>query len=77
MALFIRNSPSNINSIFQYNPPRHELTRQFSSVITKEERLFVANCPELEIASQGETIEEAINNLKEAIELYIEDEDAK
>ncbi len=75
MALFIRNRPSNIKPIFQYNPPRHELTRQFSSVITKEERLFVANCPELDIASQGETIEEAINNLKEAIELYLEDED--
>jgi predicted RNase H-like HicB family nuclease len=53
------------------------LTYQFSSVITKEERLFVANCPELDIASQGETIEEAINNLKEAIELYLEDEDVE
>ncbi len=53
------------------------MTYQFSSVITKEERLFVANCPELDIASQGETIEEAINNLKEAIELYLEDEDVE
>jgi len=51
------------------------LTRQFSSVITKEERLFVAKCPEIDIASQGETIEDALNNLKEAIELYLEDKD--
>ena len=50
------------------------MTHQFSSVITKEERLFVASCPELDIASQGETIEEALNNLKEAIELYLENE---
>ena len=53
------------------------MTYQFSSVITKEENLFVANCPELDIASQGETIEDALNNLKEAIELYLEDEDVE
>lgn len=53
------------------------MTRRFSSVITKEERLFVANCPELDIASQGESIEEALFNLKEAIELYLEDEDVE
>jgi predicted RNase H-like HicB family nuclease len=53
------------------------LTRQFSTVITTENRLYVAHCPELDIASQGETIEDAIQNLKEAIELYLEDEDAE
>ena len=37
----------------------------------------MANCPELDIASQGETIEDALNNLKEAIELYLEDEDVE
>jgi predicted RNase H-like HicB family nuclease len=50
---------------------------QFSAVITKEEKFYVALCPELDIASQGESIEEAIRNLKEAISLYLEDEDAK
>ncbi len=46
-------------------------------IITKEkEDLFCAWSPEIEIASQGRTIEEAKNNLKEAIELYMEDEDA-
>jgi len=53
------------------------LTHQFSSIITKENNLYIAHCPELDIASQGESIEEAINNLKEAIELYLEDEDAE
>lgn len=37
----------------------------------------MANCPELDIASQGESIEEALFNLKEAIELYLEDEDVE
>jgi len=53
------------------------LTHQFSSVISKEGNLFVALCPELDIASQGPSIEEALLNLKEAIELYLEDEDAE
>ena len=53
------------------------MTHQFSSIITKENNLYIAHCPELDIASQGESIEEAINNLKEAIELYLEDEDAE
>lgn len=56
---------------------RVELTHQFSSVINKEGEVFVALCPELDIASQGSSIEEALVNLKEAIELYLEDEDAE
>jgi len=50
---------------------------RFSSIVWKEEDMYVALCPELDIASQGETVEEALKNLKEAIELYLEDEDAK
>ena len=49
---------------------------QFAAVVTKEEKLYVAHCPELETTSQGRTIEEALASLKEAIELYLEDEDA-
>ncbi|MCW4011610.1 MAG: type II toxin-antitoxin system HicB family antitoxin [Candidatus Bathyarchaeota archaeon] len=52
------------------------MTHQFSSVINKENELYVAHCPELDIASQGKSIEEALENLKEAITLYLEDEDA-
>lgn len=54
-----------------------EETYRFSAVIQKEGKWYVSWCPELDIASQGETIEEAIENLKEAIELYLEDEDAQ
>jgi predicted RNase H-like HicB family nuclease len=54
-----------------------EETYRFSTVVQKEGKWYVSWCPELDIASQGETIEEAIENLKEAIELYLEDEDAQ
>ncbi len=50
---------------------------KLTAVINKENNLYTAWCPELDIASQGKSIEEAIENLKEAIELYLEDEDAK
>ena len=52
------------------------MRKQFSAIITQEENLFVALSPELDIASQGTSIETALANLKEAIELYMEDEDA-
>jgi predicted RNase H-like HicB family nuclease len=45
---------------------------KLTAVITKEEDIFVAFCPELDIASQGYTIEEAKKNLKEAISLFFE-----
>ncbi|MBS3066971.1 type II toxin-antitoxin system HicB family antitoxin [Candidatus Pacearchaeota archaeon] len=41
-------------------------------IIKKGEKQYVALCPELNVVSQGHTIEEAIVNLKEAIELHIE-----
>lgn len=50
---------------------------EFSSVVTKEGKWYVADCPELGVASQGKTVESALENLKEAIELYLQDEDAK
>jgi len=46
-------------------------------VLWKENRLQIAWSPELDIASQGKTVEDALNNLREAIELYLEDKDAK
>ncbi|HKJ98644.1 MAG TPA: type II toxin-antitoxin system HicB family antitoxin [Desulfotignum sp.] len=45
----------------------------FTAVIQKEDTLYVAQCPEVGTASQGETIEEAIKNLQEATELYLEE----
>jgi predicted RNase H-like HicB family nuclease len=47
-----------------------------TAVIRKENPVYVSWCPELNIASQGETIDKAIMNLKEALELYISDKDA-
>jgi len=47
-------------------------TRQFTAVIEREDDMFVALCPELDIASQGATVEEARDHLVEAIELFFE-----
>ncbi len=41
-------------------------------IIKKGEKQFVALCPEVDVVSQGHTIEEALKNLKEAVELHIE-----
>ena len=49
-------------------------TKNLHSVVWKEEKLFVAKFLELELASQGKTKEEAIKNLKEVLDLYLEDE---
>jgi len=43
------------------------------NLIEKEEDLYSAICLELNVASQGKTIEEAKKNLQEAVELYLED----
>jgi len=45
----------------------------FTAVMHKEGALYVAECPEVGTVSQGSTIEEAIANLKEATELYLEE----
>ncbi len=47
--------------------------RTFTATIHKEDDLYVALCPEAGTASQGYTVEEAIANLKEATELYLQD----
>ena len=46
--------------------------KNFTAIIEKENDGYVALCPELDIASQGNTIEEAKANLSEAIELFFE-----
>ncbi len=45
---------------------------QFTAVIEREGEGYVALCPELDIASQGNSVEEASANLKEAVELFFE-----
>lgn len=46
---------------------------RFRAAITHEPPWYVARCLEVEVASQGETVEGALSNLKEALELYFED----
>ena len=51
--------------------------RQFSAIIEKEENWYVSLCPELDVASQGKTVEAALANLREAVELYLEDDEVR
>jgi predicted RNase H-like HicB family nuclease len=46
----------------------------FTAIIHKEEDIYVAECFEIGTVSQGYTIEEAVDNLKEATELYLEED---
>jgi predicted RNase H-like HicB family nuclease len=46
--------------------------RQFTAIINREENGYVSLCPELDIASQGNTVEEARNNLVGALKLLFE-----
>ena len=48
-------------------------TGTFTAVLHKEGDLYVASCPEVGTVSQGKTVDEAIANLKEATELYLEE----
>jgi predicted RNase H-like HicB family nuclease len=49
--------------------------QQFTAIIEREDDGYVSLCPQLDIASQGKTIEEARNNLIEALELFFETAD--
>ena len=48
------------------------MTRQLTAIIEREGNEYVSLCPELDIASQGETVEQARENLREALELFFE-----
>ena len=54
----------------------HEL-RQVTAIIEREGDGYVSLCPELDLASQGNTIEEARSNLAEAVELFLESASAE
>ena len=47
---------------------------RFNVIVQKDENWFVAVCVDNSVASQGKTVEESLANLKEALELYYEDE---
>lgn len=46
---------------------------RLTAAVTQEGEWVVARCIEVEVASQGKTVEEALENLREALELYFED----
>ena len=48
------------------------MTQTLTATIRREDDGYVALCPELDIASQGDSVEEARSNLKEAVELFFE-----
>ncbi len=50
------------------------MTYKFTTIITQEDKWYVARCVELGVVSQGKTIEKAQENLKETVELYLEDQ---
>jgi predicted RNase H-like HicB family nuclease len=49
------------------------VTKTFTALIHREDDIYVAECPEVGTVSQGYKVEEAVANLKEATELYLED----
>jgi predicted RNase H-like HicB family nuclease len=48
------------------------MKRSFTARVWKEDDWFIAQCAEVDVASQGETEDEALANLREALELYFE-----
>ena len=51
--------------------------RRFTAAVHREGDLYVALCPELDVASQGATVDEARANLAEAVRLFLESESPK
>ena len=51
-------------------------THQLTAIIEREGTGYVALCPELDVASQGDSVEQARTNLKEAVGLFLETADA-
>ena len=49
---------------------------RFTAMIYREDAGFVSICPELDVASQGDSVEEASSNLREALELFLESADS-
>jgi predicted RNase H-like HicB family nuclease len=59
--------------IEQSNKIQENFMSTFTAVLHKEDDMYVAECPEVGTVSQGSTVEEAVSNLKEATELYLEE----
>lgn len=53
------------------------MTIKYNVIVQKEEKWYVAKCLDNSVASQGKTIEDALNNLKEALELYVQSDEER
>jgi predicted RNase H-like HicB family nuclease len=51
------------------------MPRSFTAAVHREADWYVAQCLEVDVASQGPTIDEALANLAEAVELYLDEVD--
>lgn len=61
------------NDLVSVSPMSKLISVKFTAAVTHEPPWYVARCLEVEVASQGESVEEALENLREALELYFED----
>jgi predicted RNase H-like HicB family nuclease len=74
------------NIVFRLNSPRRDLYLKshslelsvlkmvtFTAILHREGDMYVAECPEVGTVSQGATVEEAVDNLREATELYLDE----
>ena len=52
-----------------------EIPRTLTTALHREEDWYIAQCLEVDVASQGHTLDEALANLAEAVELYLEEVD--
>ena len=56
--------------------PRYMMaSRMFTAAVHQEEDWYIAQCLEVDVASQGHTADEALDNLAEAVELYLDEVD--
>jgi predicted RNase H-like HicB family nuclease len=62
-----------VNTWQRRGAERGENVKTLTAVLHREDNLYVAACPEVGTVSQGSTIDEALANLKEATELYLEE----
>lgn len=55
------------------NTKKTPRARHLTAAVTQDGKLYVAQCFEVDVASQGKSVESALKNLAEALELYFED----
>jgi len=70
--MYLKDYTAHFNKNYIKTCPYNQPMKSFTAIIRKGEKQFVALCPELDVVSQGYTVEEALKNLKEAVELYKE-----